>query len=137
MENTNRLDFATIQATAYKLLLNNENILGKYQELFKYMMIDEYQDTNSIQEKIIFLLSKTSNICVVGDDDQSMYRFRGAKIKNILGFHEKFDEGVCKEVKLTINYRSEPEIIDIYNEWMADYSEDFFAWNGYRIEKKM
>lgn len=137
LENTNRLDFATIQATAYKLLLNNENILGKYQELFKYMMIDEYQDTNSIQEKIIFLLSKTSNICVVGDDDQSMYRFRGATIKNILGFHEKFDEGVCKEVKLTINYRSEPEIIDIYNEWMADYSEDFFAWNGYRIEKKI
>lgn len=137
LESTNRLDFATIQVTAYNLLRNNEIILGKYQDLFKYMMIDEYQDTNSIQEKIIFLLSKTLNICVVGDDDQSMYRFRGATIKNILGFREKFDEGVCKEVKLTINYRSEPEIIDLYNKWMSDYSENFFAWNGYRIEKKI
>jgi len=137
LESTNRLDFATIQATAYKLLCDNENILQKYQELFKYMMIDEYQDTNSIQEKMIFLLSKTLNICVVGDDDQSMYRFRGATIKNILGFREKFEEGKCKEVKLTTNYRSEPEIIDLYNKWMTDYSEDFFAWNGYRIEKKI
>lgn len=137
LESTNRLDFATIQATAYKLLCDNENILQKYQELFEYMMIDEYQDTNSIQEKIIFLLSKTLNICVVGDDDQSMYRFRGATIKNILGFKEKFEEGKCKEVKLTTNYRSEPEIIELYNKWMTDYSEDFFAWNGYRIEKKI
>lgn len=137
LESTNRLDFATIQATAYKLLCDNENILQKYQELFKYMMIDEYQDTNSIQEKMIFLLSKTLNICVVGDDDQSMYRFRGATIKNILEFREKFEEGKCKEVKLTTNYRSEPEIIDLYNKWMTDYSEDFFAWNGYRIEKKI
>lgn len=137
LERTNRLDFATIQATAYKLLCDNENILQKYQELFKYMMIDEYQDTNSIQEKIIFLLSKTLNICVVGDDDQSMYRFRGATIKNILGFQEKFEEGKCKEVKLTTNYRSEPEIIELYNKWMTDYSEDFFSWNGYRIEKKI
>ena len=137
LERTNRLDFATIQATAYQLLCDNENILQKYQELFKYMMIDEYQDTNSIQEKIIFLLSKTLNICVVGDDDQSMYRFRGATIKNILGFQEKFEEGKCKEVKLTTNYRSEPEIIELYNKWMTDYSEDFFSWNGYRIEKKI
>lgn len=137
LERTNRLDFATIQATAYKLLCDNENILQKYQELFQYMMIDEYQDTNSIQEKIIFLLSKTLNICVVGDDDQSMYRFRGATIKNILGFQEKFEEGKCKEVKLTTNYRSEPEIIELYNKWMTDYSEDFFSWNGYRIEKKI
>ena len=137
LESTNRLDFATIQAIAYKLLCDNENILQKYQELFKYMMIDEYQDTNSIQEKMIFLLSKTLNICVVGDDDQSMYRFRGATIKNILGFREKFEEGKCKEVKLMTNYRSEPEIIDLYNKWMTDYSEDFFAWNGYRIEKKI
>lgn len=137
LESTNRLDFATIQATAYKLLRDNENILQKYQELFEYMMIDEYQDTNSIQERIIFLLSKSLNICVVGDDDQSMYRFRGATIKNILGFKDKFVEGKCKEVKLTTNYRSEPEIIELYNTWMTDYSEDFFAWNGYRIEKKI
>ena len=66
-----------------------------------------------------------------------MYRFRGATIKNILGFQEKFEEGKCKEVKLTTNYRSEPEIIELYNKWMTDYSEDFFSWNGYRIEKKI
>lgn len=132
----NRLDFATIQATAYKLLYANPSILEKYQELFEYMMIDEYQDTNSIQEKLVFLLSKSKNICVVGDDDQSMYRFRGATIKNILGFTSKF-EGGCKEVKLTTNYRSEPEIVDVYNAWMSDYAEDFFSWNGYRIEKRI
>jgi len=137
LESQNRLDFATIQATAYKLLYNNKDILSKYQDLFTYMMIDEYQDTNSIQERLVFLLSKTNNICVVGDDDQSMYRFRGATIKNILGFKNKFGANVCKEVKLTTNYRSSPEIIDVYNKWMTEYSEDFFAWNGYRIEKRI
>lgn len=135
LESENRLDFSTIQATAYKLLEENKDILDKYQNLFKYMMIDEYQDTNSIQERLIFLLSKTDNICVVGDDDQSMYRFRGATIRNILEFTSKFPEGVCKEVKLTINYRSAPEIINFYNKWMTDYSEEFFKWNGFRIEK--
>ena len=135
LEQNNSLDFATIQVTAYKLLINNKEVLDKYQTLFKYMMIDEYQDTNSIQEKIIFLLSKTKNICVVGDDDQSMYRFRGATIKNILGFQDQFGKGECKTVKLTTNYRSAPEIIDFYNDWMTGYASDFFAWNTYRIEK--
>lgn len=135
LEQNNSLDFAMIQATAYKLLLDNQDILDKYQSLFKYMMIDEYQDTNSFQEKIIFLLSKTGNICVVGDDDQSMYRFRGATIKNILGFQSKFCDRECKVVKLTTNYRSAPEIIDFYNTWMTDYANDFFAWNRFRIEK--
>lgn len=137
LEIQNRLDFATIQATAYSLLEKNKEILDKYQDLFKYMMIDEYQDTNAIQEKLIFLLSNTGNICVVGDDDQSMYRFRGATIRNILEFKRKFPEGVCKEVKLTINYRSAPEIIDFYNKWMADYAKEFFCWNGFRIDKKI
>ncbi|WP_207745349.1 ATP-dependent helicase [Clostridium tyrobutyricum] len=137
LERQNRLDFATIQATAYKLLEDNEEILDKYQDLFKYMMIDEYQDTNSIQERLIFLLSKTDNICVVGDDDQSMYRFRGATIRNILEFTKKFPDGVCKEVKLTVNYRSAPEIINFYNKWMADYPDEFFHWNGFRIDKKI
>lgn len=137
LQEQNRLDFATIQATAYRLLENNEEILEKYQELFHYMMIDEYQDTNSIQERLIFLLSKTNNICVVGDDDQSMYRFRGATIRNILEFTSKFPKGECKEVKLTVNYRSAPEIIEFYNKWMTDYSEEFFKWNSFRIEKKI
>lgn len=135
LESQNRLDFSTIQATAYELLKNNECVCDKYRKLFKYMMIDEYQDTNSIQEKLIFLLSETDNICVVGDDDQALYRFRGATIKNILDFKNKFDPGKCVEVKLTINYRSAPEIIDFYNSWMKEYANDFFAWNGYRIDK--
>lgn len=135
LESQNRLDFSTIQTTAYKLLEDNPEILAKYQDMFKYMMIDEYQDTNSIQERLIFLLSKTSNICVFGDDDQSMYRFRGATIKNILNFTSKFPTGQCKKVNLTINYRSSPEIISFYNNWMTENSEDFFKWNGFRIEK--
>lgn len=137
LESQNRLDFATIQVTAYKLLVDNENICNHYQNLFKYMMIDEYQDTNSIQEKLIFLLSETNNICVVGDDDQAMYRFRGATIKNILDFKNKFPAGKCKEVKLTVNYRSAPEIVEFYNKWMVEYANDFFAWNGFRIDKSI
>ena len=135
LESQNRLDFATIQATAYRLLYENECILQNYQKLFQYMMIDEYQDTNSIQEKLVFLLSETKNICVVGDDDQAMYRFRDATIKNILDFKNKFAPGQCKEIKLTVNYRSAPEIIDLYNNWMSQYSNDFFSWNGFRIDK--
>lgn len=131
----NRLDFATLQATAYRLLEENNEILVKYQKLFKYMMIDEYQDTNSIQERLIFLLSQTKNICVVGDDDQSMYRFRGATIRNILEFKSKFPVGVCQEIKLTTNYRSAPEIINFYNKWMDEYAQDFFDWEKFRINK--
>ena len=131
----NRLDFATIQLTAYQLLNENPEILRKYQELFQYMMIDEYQDTNSIQEQLIFLLSKTNNICVVGDDDQSMYRFRGATIRNILEFENKFKRGECSVIYLSTNYRSAPEIIEFYNKWMKDYSETHFQWNQFRIDK--
>ncbi|MBI0578602.1 ATP-dependent helicase [Neobacillus cucumis] len=135
LEKNNRLDFATIQATAFELLNNNSEVLAEYQSLFQYMMIDEYQDTNAIQERLIFLLSKTKNICVVGDDDQSMYRFRGATIRNILEFTSKFPTETCKEITLTTNYRSAPEIIGFYNKWMTDYSEEFFDWDKFRIEK--
>lgn len=131
----NRLDFATIQLTAYQLLVENPEILERYQELFQYMMIDEYQDTNSIQEQLIFLLSKTNNICVVGDDDQSMYRFRGATIRNILEFENKFKSGECRVIHLSTNYRSAPEIIEFYNRWMKEYSETHFQWNQFRIGK--
>ncbi|ARB40002.1 hypothetical protein B5728_03875 [Mammaliicoccus sciuri] len=131
----NRLDFATIQLTAYQLLSENPAILEKYQDMFQYMMIDEYQDTNSIQEQLIFLLSKTNNICVVGDDDQSMYRFRGATIRNILEFENKFKKGECRVIHLSTNYRSAPEIIEFYNRWMKEYSETHFQWNQFRIDK--
>lgn len=131
----NRLDFSTIQLTVYQLLIGNPKILKKYQEIFQYMMIDEYQDTNSIQEELIFLLSETNNICVVGDDDQSMYRFRGATIRNILEFENKFGKGKCSVIYLTTNYRSSPEIIEFYNKWMKVYSKNHFDWNKFRIDK--
>ena len=87
----NIIDFSTIQTETYRLLEENSEILKKLHDQIKYLMIDEYQDTNSIQEKIIFkLCGKQNNICVVGDDDQGLYRFRGATIRNILEFLEKY-----------------------------------------------
>ncbi len=94
-------------------------------------MIDEYQDTNSIQEEIIFKLAgKKQNLCVVGDDDQGLYRFRGATIRNILEFPKKFEK--CKIIKLDINYRSDKSIIDFYDSWIKQLN-----WNGFRYEKKL
>ncbi|SFE93655.1 ATP-dependent helicase [Trichococcus pasteurii] len=136
LQKHNRLDFSMIQSHCLELLQNNEQVLEKYQEQFQYMMVDEYQDTNHIQEQLIFLLSKNKNICVVGDDDQALYRFRGATIRNILEFTSKFEH--TTEIKLVANYRSNPEIISFYNKWMHDTEElqDFtFQWDKYRIDK--
>lgn len=86
-------------------------------------MIDEYQDTNYIQEQIVFLLgAKHHNICVVGDDDQGLYRFRGATIRNILEFPHKFENEGCKIIPLVVNYRSNSDIVDFYNEWISTTS---------------
>ena len=82
-------------------------------------MVDEYQDTNTIQERILFKLAEPDyNLCVVGDDDQGLYRFRGATIRNILEFPQNFPDGACQQVRLTTNYRSHPDIIEFYNDWM-------------------
>lgn len=114
----NYLDFSTIQVEMLRLL-ENPVICEQIQGRFDYLMIDEYQDTNAIQEKIVLKLAeKHRNICVVGDDDQALYRFRGASIRNILEFPERFTDGECQQVRLTKNYRSEPPIIDFYNRWM-------------------
>ncbi len=119
LEDENVLDFSTIQYETLKLLDQNHDILSSYQKKIKYLMIDEYQDTNTIQEAIVLKLSgHHNNICVVGDDDQSLYRFRGATVRNILEFPSHFDEGMCKQVRLSINYRSHKGIIDFYNDWM-------------------
>ena len=128
LETENALDFSTIQVECHNLLASRPEILGKLQDQLRYLMIDEYQDTNTVQEKIILLLaSRHFNICVVGDDDQGLYRFRGATIRNILEFEKNFPPGKCAVVKLTINYRSHPQIIDCYNRWMqqTDWSGDF------------
>ena len=90
-------------------------------EKIQYLMVDEYQDTNSIQEQILFLLCQpNNNLCVVGDDDQGLYRFRGATIRNILEFPSKFASGTCQQVRLVTNYRSHPQIVSFYNQWMRD-----------------
>ena len=115
----NALDFSTIQTEMLRMVHNEPKVLDAIQEQIRYFMIDEYQDTNTIQEKILLLLaSKASNICVVGDDDQGLYRFRGASIRNILQFANNFPEGQCQTIYLTTNYRSHPGIIDFYNHYM-------------------
>jgi DNA helicase II / ATP-dependent DNA helicase PcrA len=123
----NTLDFSFIQVETLHLLKSHKNVLKGIQGKLRYYMIDEYQDTNTIQEKIILLLSnKENNICVVGDDDQGLYRFRGATIRNILEFPSNYPMGECKEVRIDTNYRSHPDIIEFYNKWMdeLDWSKD-------------
>jgi DNA helicase-2/ATP-dependent DNA helicase PcrA len=121
LEEENAIDFSTIQCEALKLLKYNPQILAELQAKIKYLMVDEYQDTNTIQELLLNLIAgDRPNLCVVGDDDQGLYRFRGATIRNILQFKDKFSEGECEQVKLTTNYRSHPSIIDFYNRWMKE-----------------
>jgi DNA helicase-2/ATP-dependent DNA helicase PcrA len=121
LEEENLLDFSSIQTETLRLLQDHPDILKTIQNQVSYFMVDEYQDTNTIQEKIILLLaSAQNNICVVGDDDQGLYRFRGATIRNILEFKNNFPKGDCRQVTLTTNYRSHPDIIDFYNWWMAE-----------------
>lgn len=119
LEEDNALDFSTIQYEALKLVQDNQSVLAALRSKIKYLMVDEYQDTNTIQELILTTLAgEHPNLCVVGDDDQGLYRFRGATIRNILQFKDKFPPGECQQVTLTTNYRSHPDIISFYNEWM-------------------
>lgn len=129
-EQENALDFSMIQKEFLDLLEREPEILKTLQERFQYFMIDEYQDTNAIQERILLkLLNSKQNICVVGDDDQGLYRFRGATIRNILEFENNFS-GKCKRIELTKNYRSHSGIIDFYNRWMEEQD-----WTGAKGEK--
>ncbi|BAQ63135.1 ATP-dependent DNA helicase UvrD/PcrA (plasmid) [Geminocystis sp. NIES-3708] len=100
-------------------------------------MVDEYQDTNTIQDRILNLIAGDNpNLCVVGDDDQGLYRFRGATIRNILQFKDKFPDNNCQQVELTVNYRSHPEIIHFYNRWMRE--PDWVIKNqSYRYDKQI
>ncbi len=136
----NLIDFATIQTECYRLLSENPSVLEELQNQIRYLMIDEYQDTNYIQEQIVFMLGKKHhNICVVGDDDQGLYRFRGATIRNILEFPRKFEKGACKVIPLVVNYRSNSDIVDFYNTWMQTTSgRDFkFSWDEFRYDKRI
>jgi DNA helicase-2/ATP-dependent DNA helicase PcrA len=119
----NRIDFAVIQSLALDVL-EDPKIGPKVCSGVSYLMVDEYQDTNYIQEQVLMTLGAPSkNICVVGDEDQSLYRFRGATVRNILEFPEHFPD--CVRVPLTTNYRSHKTIISAYDRWMA--SAD---WSG-------
>ena len=129
----NLMDFSAIQTEAYWLLTNYPEVLAEIRAKIRYIMIDEYQDTNYIQEQLVFLFGgESQNICVVGDDDQGLYRFRGATIRNILEFPHKFPDGACKVIPLVINYRSNSDIVDFYNQWMitTDGPRFRFRWRG-------
>ena len=129
----NRVDFAHLQRIAYNLLEDRtrSNDLAKD---IRYVLVDEYQDTNTVQERLLFKLTKHSgNLCVVGDEDQSLYRFRGATVRNILEFPQRFPN--CPVIKLTVNYRSHRDIIERYDRWMS--SVDWSNPNGpaFRYDK--
>ncbi len=128
LKKVNALDFDDILCCTVKLFQENKNILTKYQEKFKYIMVDEYQDTNYVQYELIRLLSEShNNLCVVGDDDQSIYKFRGAAIENILNFESQMKN--VKIIKLEQNYRSTKNILS------AAYS--VISHNNLRKDKKI
>ena len=136
----NLVDFSSIQRETYHLLRHHTDVLEEFHAKITHIMVDEYQDTNYIQEQLIFLLAGNhKNICVVGDDDQGLYRFRGATIRNILEFPGKFPVGECQIIPLVINYRSNSDIVDFYNDWMATTSgaKFKFHWNDFRYEKRI
>lgn len=129
----NSLDFSNIQLECLRILLENEDVLEKIRKDIKYVMIDEYQDTNTVQEKLFLLIAgEKKNICVVGDDDQGIYRFRGATVRNILHFQKNFKENECKKIELDINYRSNKDIVDFCNLWNNQLN-----WDGWRYDKNI
>lgn len=136
LADANAIDFSSIQ-TKMLHLIENEEILQALRDKFEYILVDEFQDTNKIQEDILLKLAAPKNkICVVGDDDQALYRFRGATVENILRFREKFKvsphggdlTGACQKVELTKNYRSHPDIIDFYNRWMKQFEDQHYRY---------
>jgi len=114
LKSNNALDFDDIIVKTIELFRGFPEVLENYQERFRYIMVDEYQDTNTAQFELIHLLAaKYRNLCVVGDDDQSIYKFRGANIHNILDFEKVFPE--AKVIKLEQNYRSTKKILEAAN----------------------
>ncbi|WP_230397439.1 DNA helicase PcrA [Novisyntrophococcus fermenticellae] len=119
LKKNNALDFDDLLVKTVALFQRCPDVLEFYQDKFQYLMVDEYQDTNMVQFKFISLLAaKYRNLCVVGDDDQSIYKFRGADIGNILGFEKVFPD--AKVIKLEQNYRSTQNILNAANEVIAN-----------------
>ena len=114
LRNNNALDFDDLIVKTVELFRTDADVLDYYNERFRYIMVDEYQDTNTAQFQLIRLLAKKyKNLCVVGDDDQSIYKFRGANIYNILNFEKEFPD--AKVIKLEQNYRSTGNILNAAN----------------------
>ena len=119
LRKNNALDFDDLIVKTVELFETDPEVLDYYQERFRYIMVDEYQDTNTAQFKLISLLArKYKNLCVVGDDDQSIYKFRGANIYNILNFEKYFPEAVT--IRLEQNYRSTKNILNAANGVIAN-----------------
>lgn len=128
LRRNNALDFDDLIVKTVELFKTDDQVLDYYQERFRYIMVDEYQDTNTAQFELISILArKYKNLCVVGDDDQSIYKFRGANIYNILNFEKHFPEAVT--IKLEQNYRSTQNILNAANGVIAN--------NKGRKEKKL
>ena len=124
LRGNNALDFDDLIVKTVELFQHNPDILDYYQERFKYIMVDEYQDTNTAQFKFVSLLAeKYKNLCVVGDDDQSIYRFRGSKPEIMLGFQKIYPQ--AKIVNLEVNYRCEPPIVEAAMRLIAHNEERF------------
>lgn len=124
----NALDFDDIIFNTVKIFSSEPDVLERYQERFRYIMIDEYQDTDNSQYLLVKMLAdKYRNLAVVGDDDQSIYRFRGANVENILGFEEDYPE--ARKIVLDRNYRSTENILNAANAVIAN--------NSHRMEKNL
>lgn len=129
----NKIDFSYLQIEFFNMLKNNYDFLEKINSNIDYVMVDEYQDSNKIQEKILFLITKKKkNLCVVGDEDQSIYRFRGATSENIINFPKHFLDAECKQIILDKNYRSVSDIVNFNNSWIKNID-----WKGNRYEKEL
>ena len=128
LKQNNAMDFDDLLHKLKKLLLTSEECLNFYQNKFRYIHVDEFQDTNKVQYEIIKLLAgKWGNLFVVGDDDQSIYGWRGAKVENILNFDKEFKD--AKVYKLLENYRSTEEILNCANNVIQN--------NKFRHEKRL
>lgn len=137
LSETHSMSYSALLSETYRMLRDNPEILADLQSRVKYIMVDEYQDTNHLQEQLAFMIAGDGrNICAAGDDDQSIYRFRGAEVRNILEFPERFGKNECKILRLMLNYRSRPEIISFFSSWMSDTGK-FFEWEKFRHDKKL
>ncbi len=122
LKTSDAMDFDDLLSNTVLLFEKNPDVLDYYQNKFKYIMVDEYQDTNKVQYRFVSMLAeKYNNICVVGDDDQSIYKFRGATIENILSFEETFNN--AKVIRLEQNYRSTKNILSAANKVIENNTE--------------